>query len=119
MLADDPRLPTDQSFFRIGEVARITRTPASKLRFWETRFPQLTPVRGGTGQRRYTRCDVTMVFQIKELAAQGFGLTAIKRKLNTGDVVVERQVDVEAIKVLRNRVFLAEQRLRAFGARLK
>jgi len=48
----------EKLYFRIGEVARLCRLPAYVLRFWETEFPQLKPVKSSTGQRMYRRRDV-------------------------------------------------------------
>src|ERR1700739_610552 len=48
----------EELYFRIGEVARSCRLPAYVLRFWETEFPQLKPVKSSTGQRMYRRRDV-------------------------------------------------------------
>ena len=42
--AADPVIP-DKLYFRIGEVSRLCRLPAYVLRFWETEFSQLKPVR--------------------------------------------------------------------------
>jgi DNA-binding transcriptional MerR regulator len=114
-MALDHRLPGNQQFFRIGEVANLTETPSSKLRFWETKFSQLRPVRGGRGQRRYSRDDVVLIFQIKEMASQGFGLDAIHRRLHTdpgsGNT---RTVNVDNLNVLRNRLVALEERLGSF-----
>jgi DNA-binding transcriptional MerR regulator len=114
-MALDHRLPGNQQFFRIGEVANLTETPSSKLRFWETKFSQLRPVRGGRGQRRYSRDDVVLIFQIKEMASQGFGLDAIHRRLHTdpgsGNT---RTVNVDSLNVLRNRLVALEERLGSF-----
>ena len=114
-MPDDHRIPSDQQFFRIGEVATLTTTPSSKLRFWETRFNQLRPVRGGRGQRRYSRNDVVLIFQIKELAAQGFGLDAINRKLlrdpTSGN---SRRIELDSLNALRNRLVALEERLGIF-----
>ena len=57
----------DKLYFRIGEVARLCRLPAYVLRFWETEFPQLKPVKSNTGQRMYRRKDVESVLRIKKL----------------------------------------------------
>jgi len=48
----------DKLYFRIGEVATLCRLPAYVLRFWESEFPQLKPVKSSTGQRMYRRRDV-------------------------------------------------------------
>src|SRR5207245_4806365 len=57
----------EKLYFRIGEVARLCRLPAYVLRFWETEFPQLKPVKSSTGQRMYRRKDVENVLNIKKL----------------------------------------------------
>src|SRR5450631_762941 len=57
----------DKLYFRIGEVSRLCRLPAYVLRFWETEFPQLKPVKSSTGQRMYRRKDVENVLRIKKL----------------------------------------------------
>src|SRR3954468_17921728 len=55
-----PVIP-DKIYFRIGEVAELCALPAYVLRFWETEFPQLKPVKGSTGQRMYRQKDVEYV----------------------------------------------------------
>ena len=62
----DPIIP-DKLYFRIGEVASLCRLPAYVLRFWETEFPQLKPVKSSTGQRMYRQRDVENVLRIKKL----------------------------------------------------
>src|SRR5271163_2013507 len=57
----------DKLYFRIGEVAGLCRLPAYVLRFWETEFPQLKPVKSSTGQRMYRKRDVESVVRIKRL----------------------------------------------------
>src|SRR5207302_7855886 len=57
----------DKLYFRIGEVSELCRLPAYVLRFWETEFPQLKPVKSSTGQRMYRRKDVENVLRIKQL----------------------------------------------------
>jgi hypothetical protein len=64
--ASDPVIP-DKLYFRIGEVSRLCRLPAYVLRFWETEFPQLKPVKSSTGQRMYRQRDVENVLRIKKL----------------------------------------------------
>jgi len=62
----DPIIP-DKLYFRIGEVARMCRLPAYVLRFWESEFPQLKPVKSSTGQRMYRQRDVESALRIKKL----------------------------------------------------
>src|SRR5215475_3475705 len=72
----------EKLYFRIGEVARLCRLPAYVLRFWETEFPQLKPVKSSTGQRMYRRKDVESVVRIKELLyEQGFTISGARQHL--------------------------------------
>jgi len=56
----------DKLYFRIGEVAELTSLKPSILRFWETEFPQLKPVKSPSGQRLYSKIDVELVLSIKK-----------------------------------------------------
>src|SRR5215469_7068409 len=72
----------EKLYFRIGEVARLCRLPAYVLRFWETEFPQLKPVKSGTGQRMYRQRDVETVLRIKKLLYdEGFTIAGARQQL--------------------------------------
>ncbi len=57
----------DRLYFRIGEVSELTQTEPYVLRYWETEFPSLKPVKSRSGHRLYRRKDIEMVLQIKHL----------------------------------------------------
>lgn len=65
----DTKLP-DKQYMKIGEVSRITSLNSSVLRFWETEFPQLCPVKSRSGQRLYTRENVELILTIRNLLYQ-------------------------------------------------
>jgi DNA-binding transcriptional MerR regulator len=72
----------DKLYFRIGEVARLCRLPAYVLRFWETEFPHLKPVKSSTGQRMYRRRDVENVLRIKTLLyEEGFTIAGARQAM--------------------------------------
>jgi DNA-binding transcriptional MerR regulator len=72
----------EKLYFRIGEVARLCRLPAYVLRFWETEFPQLKPVKSSTGQRMYRRRDVENVVRIKQLLYEdGYTIAGARQHL--------------------------------------
>src|ERR1700749_410892 len=72
----------DKLYFRIGEVATLCRLPAYVLRFWESTFPQLKPVKSSTGQRMYRKRDVESVLRIKQLLyEQGFTISGARQQL--------------------------------------
>jgi len=61
-----PLLP-DREFFTMREAARLAQLPAHTLRYWETRFGDLRPARRTGGHRRYTRADLELILEIKDL----------------------------------------------------
>jgi len=72
----------EKLYFRIGEVAELCRLPAYVLRFWETEFPQLKPIKSSTGQRMYRRRDVESVVRIKKLLYEdGFTIAGARAQL--------------------------------------
>src|SRR5271166_5962346 len=72
----------DKLYFRIGEVAGLCRLPAYVLRFWETEFPQLKPVKSSTGHRMYRKRDVESVVRIKRLLYDdGFTIAGARLQL--------------------------------------
>jgi|SRR5579863_7425305 DNA-binding transcriptional MerR regulator len=78
---DDVMIP-EKLYFRIGEVSELCRLPPYVLRFWETEFPQIKPVKGSTGQRMYRRKDVENVLRIKTLLyEEGFTIAGARQHL--------------------------------------
>jgi DNA-binding transcriptional MerR regulator len=62
------------AFRTISEVTDLLDTPAHVLRFWESRFPQIRPVKRAGGRRYYRPSDVALLSGIKRLL-HGDGLT--------------------------------------------
>ncbi len=76
-----PLVP-DKSLFRIGEVSRLTATKSFVLRYWETEFPMLQPVKSPSGHRLYRRQDIETVFEIKRLLYdEGFTIAGARKHL--------------------------------------
>jgi DNA-binding transcriptional MerR regulator len=72
----------DKNLYRIGEVSRITDTKPFVLRYWETEFPTLQPVKSPSGHRLYRRKDVDTVLLIKRLLYdEGFTIAGARRHL--------------------------------------
>lgn len=55
------------AFRTISEVAEYLQTPAHVLRFWESRFPQVRPVKRAGGRRYYRPADVALLAGIRRL----------------------------------------------------
>jgi DNA-binding transcriptional MerR regulator len=72
----------EKSLFRIGEVSRLTATKTFVLRFWESEFPTLQPVKSPSGHRLYRREDIETVFEIKRLLyEEGFTIAGARKHL--------------------------------------
>jgi len=72
----------DKLYFRIGEVSALTQTKAYVLRYWETEFPTLKPVKSRSGHRLYRRQDVESVLEIKRLLYdKGFTIEGARKQL--------------------------------------
>lgn len=63
-----------EAFRTISEVADVLDTPAHVLRFWESRFSQIKPVKRAGGRRYYRPSDVALLGGIKHLLHES-GLT--------------------------------------------
>lgn len=72
----------EKSLFRIGEVSRLTVTKSFVLRYWETEFPMLQPVKAPSGHRLYRREDIETVFEIKRLLyEEGYTIAGARKRL--------------------------------------
>jgi len=73
---------TPKGYYRIGEVSRLTGTKPFVLRYWETEFPTLRPIKTPSGHRLYSRRDIETVFEIKRLLYdEGFTIAGARRFL--------------------------------------
>ena len=73
---------TEKGLYRIGEVSRIADLKPFVLRYWETEFPMLEPVKSSSGHRLYRQEDVDMVLKIKRLLYdEGFTIAGARRHL--------------------------------------
>jgi DNA-binding transcriptional MerR regulator len=72
----------DRLYFKIGEVAELTRVQPYILRYWESEFGTLRPAKSRSGQRLYRRKDVLAVLRIKELLyRERFTIAGARRRL--------------------------------------
>jgi DNA-binding transcriptional MerR regulator len=71
-----------EAFRTISEVADLLETPAHVLRFWESRFPQIRPVKRAGGRRYYRPADVALLTGIKYLLhAEGLTIRGVQKVL--------------------------------------
>lgn len=71
-----------EAFRTISEVAEDMDLPQHVLRFWETRFPQIKPLKRGGGRRYYRPDDVEVLRAIKELLyGEGYTIKGVQKLL--------------------------------------
>ncbi len=72
----------DKAFFTIGEVGKLLNLEPYVVRYWESEFKAIKPVRTGADQRRYRKKDVELLLVIKKLLYEdGFTIAGAKKQL--------------------------------------
>ena len=73
------------AFRTISEVADDLHIPQHVMRFWETKFPQLKPLKRGGGRRYYRPEDIGLLRRISDLLyTQGYTIKGVQRLLREG-----------------------------------
>lgn len=73
------------AFRTISEVADELHIPQHVLRFWETKFPQVRPLKRGGGRRYYRPDDIALLRRISDLLyIQGYTIKGVQRLLRDG-----------------------------------
>jgi len=73
------------AFRTISEVADDLHIPQHVLRFWETKFPQVKPMKRGGGRRYYRPDDIALLRRISDLLyIQGYTIKGVQRLLREG-----------------------------------
>ncbi|KXV14567.1 hypothetical protein AD933_11730 [Acetobacter malorum] len=80
------------AFRTISEVADELHVPQHVLRFWETRFEQVRPLKRGGGRRYYRPADVELLRHISDLLyAKGYTVKGVQRLLREGEAEAAQQ----------------------------
>lgn len=74
-----------EAFRTISEVAQELEVPQHVLRFWESRFPQVRPLKRAGGRRYYRPDDVSLLRRIRQcLYEQGYTIKGVQKLLREG-----------------------------------
>ena len=87
MPADDTRSVKKSAgaFRTISEVAEELDLPQHVLRFWETKFPQIKPMKRGGGRRYYRPEDIQLLDRIRRwLYEDGYTIKGVQKLLKDG-----------------------------------
>jgi DNA-binding transcriptional MerR regulator len=95
------------AFRTISEVSEDLDLPQHVLRFWETRFTQIKPMKRGGGRRYYRPMDVELIKGIKHmLYDQGYTIKGVQKLLRDNGnqfLVAVGNGDVAAIEAIAQR----------------
>ena len=72
----------DKSYFRIGEVSRLLNVQPYVIRYWESEFKTVRPIRTRSDQRLYRRRDVEELLTIRKLLyEENFTINGARKQL--------------------------------------
>jgi DNA-binding transcriptional MerR regulator len=77
---------SDTAFRTIGEVVQELDLPAHVLRFWESKFPEIKPMKRGGGRRYYRPEDLDLLRRIRRhLYQEGYTIRGVQKLLSEGE----------------------------------
>lgn len=94
-------------YYSIGEVAAMLDVAPSALRFWETEFDCIRPVKNRRGTRSYTEHDIQLLRRIQYLTREcGYTLEGAREQMRTRPVADPKMETLANLHQLRS--FLVE-----------
>ncbi|MCX8012492.1 MAG: MerR family transcriptional regulator [Desulfobacterota bacterium] len=88
----------DKLYFRISEVSRLTGLEPYVLRYWESEFKLIRPIRTKSKHRLYRRKDLEIIFEIKKLLYQEqYTIAGAKKRLE--EIIREEKKENENIVI--------------------
>ena len=79
-------MKSPQAFRTISEVSREINIPTHVLRFWETKFPNINPLKRSGNRRYYRPEDVKLIIKIKTLLYDnGYTVKGVQKLLKEND----------------------------------
>ena len=79
-------MKSPQAFRTISEVSSEINIPTHVLRFWETKFPNINPLKRSGNRRYYRPEDVKLIIRIKTLLYDnGYTVKGVQKLLKEND----------------------------------
>lgn len=98
------KVSTERLFYKIGEISGIAEIESHVLRYWESEFSFLKPRKNKTGQRVYTRKDLEIVLQIKNLLyKEKYTIAGVKKKFGSSSLK-KNAVSMETIHGVKKKL---------------
>ena len=110
-MSDDTTDSSEKLFYTIGEVAKMFKVNASRIRYWESQFDIIKPHRNKKGNRMFTQKDIENFHIIYHLVTErGMTHEGVRKKLleNRDDTlnnieIVRRLEHIKSILLEMNR----------------
>jgi len=81
---------SESAFRTISEVSDRRQIPQHVLRFWETKFAQVQPMKRGGGRRYYRPEDIELLRRIRDcLYADGYTIKGVQKLLREGQIAAD------------------------------
>ena len=104
---------TDKSsdaFRTISEVSAELNVPPHVLRFWETKFSNLRPLKRSGGRRYYRPDDINVLMRIRDLLYEdGFTIKGAQRFLKSKEALASTVTVADAVTRIEASDFAAVQ----------
>jgi DNA-binding transcriptional MerR regulator len=97
----------DKKYYKIKEVAEMFAVNASTLRYWETCFEKLKPLKTKGNERMYSHENIRLIEQIVALTRQkGLTLSGAKKILQSPSLQSQKPVDelVEKLQLIKDEI---------------
>ena len=86
-MSNEKSKKSPNAFRTISEVAEKLDLPAHVLRFWETKFSQVRPIKRGGGRRYYRPEDVQLLSHIRSLLYdEGYTIKGVQKLMREGNL---------------------------------
>jgi DNA-binding transcriptional MerR regulator len=90
---EEGKIP-DKLYFRISEVGKLTALEPYVLRYWESEFKLIKPIRTKSRHRLYRRKDLEILFEIKKLLyEEQYTIAGAKKRLE--EIAREEKKDLQ------------------------
>jgi len=101
---------SSDAFRTISEVSAELNVPAHVLRFWETKFSNLRPLKRSGGRRYYRPDDINVLMRIRALLYEdGFTIKGAQRFLKSKEALASTVTVVDAVTGIEASDFVAVQ----------
>lgn len=100
-------LEPGKKYFRIGEVSEVVGVEPYVLRYWESEFSSIRPIKSSSGHRVYSRKDVETLYLIRHLLhVEKFSIKGAKKRLHDRkkEVVQVQAVNTVPLKEIASEI---------------